>query len=795
MKRLSLTIIIAAAAACAAVQALADGILLPVEHPQTIPVAPGELFTVKYHHVTVNIDNRACTTGVDQAFYNAANVDREGIYVFPMPEGSVITKFSMFAGESEIKGKIYTKEEARAIYESIVRRRKDPALLEYVGRNLFKASVYPVPAKADKRIKLSYAEILAQTGDTRRYVYPLSTERFSKEPLEDCRVTVNITSDKPITSVFCPSHKVNIERRDDYHAKLNWHAKNVKPDTDMVVYYTVSSDEFGIDVLAHRDSGKNGFYLLLASPRIQLDQSKVAPKNVVFVLDRTGSMAGEKIEQAKEALKFCLNTLREHDRFNLISFSESPEAVFAEMAAASKDNVARALEELESITATGGTNIDGALRSALEQFYNTSERRRGTQNNYVVFLTDGLPTVGITGLEAILENAREANRAGARVFSFGVGYDVNTHLLDRLAQQSRGSADYVRPGENIESKVSAFFAKVSDPLLSDVKIEVDGVKVFDMYPQDTPDLFKGSELMILGRYSGSGKARITLSGMSQGKRRTFTIEAVMPGEERANEFIPQLWASRKIGFLLDEIRLHSSDELIAQVVSLSKEYGIPTEYTSFLADDRKFTAIDGHADIAARASVSKARAEQSGAWSVAQSANAQALNLQASVPAAAAPPQSAGVKVLGKVAANQRIGGVYYDAEDRPVVVANVQNVAKRTFYQRGDYWEDVNLKPNQKLIQIKQFSDAHFALMRLDPRIAQFSSLGNVRIVLDNGQAVEIGKSGKEKLTDAEIRKLATGPAKRSGALPNALPTAASLFAGVLGASTTALRILRGVA
>lgn len=788
MKRFSLIIILMALAAG---RASADGILLPVEHPHTIPVAPGELFTVKYHHVTVNIENRACTTSVDQAFYNDANVDREGVYVFPMPEGSVVTKFSMFADEKEIAGKIYTKEEARAIYESIVRRRKDPALLEYVGRNLFKASVYPVPAKDNKRIKLSYAEVLAQTGGTRRYVYPLSTERFSKEPLEDCRLTVNIASDKPITSVFCPSHKVTVERRDDHHAKLTWHAKDVKPDTDMVVYYTVSSDDIGIDILTHRDSGKNGFYLLLASPRIELDQSKVAPKNVVFVLDRTGSMAGEKIEQAKEALKFCLNTLRGQDRFNLISFNESPEAVFGEMAAASKQNVGRALDELEQITANGGTNIDGALRSALEQLRNAPGSKK-SDNNYVVFLTDGLPTVGVTDIETILKNAKQANDSNARVFSFGVGYDVNTHLLDRLAQQSKGSADYVRPRETIESKVSAFFAKVSDPLLSDVRVEVDGVKVFDMYPQETPDLFKGSELMIIGRYSGAGKARITLSGTSQGRRRTFTVEAVLPGEEQANAFIPQLWASRKIGFLLDEIRLHSSDELIQQVISLSKEYGIPTEYTSFLADDRKFTAMDGHAAAFAREKMDTARGAQSGTWGVAQSANAQTLNRQAYAPAAAAPAPNAGVKVLGKVAANQRVGGVFYDEQDRPIVVANVQNVAKRTFYQRGDYWEDVNLKPNQKLVRIKQFSDAHFALMKLDARIAQYSSLGNVRIVLDNGQAVEIGAAGKEKLSDAELRQLASGPRKESRSPQNSLPRAASLLAGAFGALATAARVLR---
>jgi Ca-activated chloride channel homolog len=768
--------------------AFADGILFPAERPTPDLVLRDQLFAVNYHHVKVNIDDRMCTTSVDQEFHNDASVAREGMYIFPMPDGAAITRFSMFDGEKEIKGRVLDKAEARSIYESIVRRRQDPALLEYVGRNTFKASVYPVPANGDKRIKLSYAELLPQTGNTCRYVYPLSTERYSSRPLRDCRVTINITSKRTITNIYCPTHKVDLDQKDDRHATVTWKAADVKPDTDLILYYTVTTSDVGMDILAHKEQGKDGFYLLLASPRVEIDKSKVAPKNVVFVLDRTGSMAGEKIEQAKDALKFCLQSLRNEDRFNVITFNETPNLMFSGMQKVSAEVRNKAVDQVGQIEASGGTNIDEALKAAFGQFGES-----GSRNNYVIFLTDGQPTVGNTNLESILEHAKKANRAGAKVFVFGVGYDVNAHFLDKLAQQAKGDADYVRPKEDIEVKVSTFFAKVSEPLLSDVRVSISGVKTSDAYPSELPDIFKGSELLILGRYSGSGTVHIELSGIANGARKVFKIEATLPGETETNDFIPQLWASRKIGYLLDEIRLHSSDELIQEVIRLSKEYGIPTEYTSFLADDRDFTYADGHALKLAGDRMKAAREVQSGTHGIAQSTNARDMAGQAAAPAASVnyyalkPGQ-----VVGKVAANQRLGGSYLDSNDQLVVVANVQNVAKRTFYQRGQFWEDVDVKPDQKFVQVKQFSDAHFKLIKLIPKVAQYSTLGNIRVVLENGQGIEIGPDGSEKMTDKEIDELTGGPRKEHKSGSGLSPAGVGLILGALVAIAPAARLSR---
>jgi Ca-activated chloride channel family protein len=290
-------------------------------------------------------------------------------------------------------------------------------------------------------------------------------------------------------------------------------------------------------------------------------------------------------------------------------------------------------------------------------------------------------------------------------------------------------------------------------------LEISGVQVSDRFPSaDIPDIFKGTQLIVFGRYTGSGNVKVTITGMADNTRKTFTLNAVLPDKEDENEFMPQLWAARKIGYLLDEIRLHSNQELIDEVVRLSKTYGIPTEYTTFLADERK-TALGLKEDmIIVRKKAASASKVNSGSFGVAQSANAQASRDANQMQGGFSGGMSGAAnkfEIVGKPAANGRIGGTYQDSDDRMVVVANVQNIAKRTFYQRGDYWEDSELQPKQALVQIKQFSDAHFKLLKAYPKLSQYSTLGNLRVILENSQALEIGPNGMDTMTDAEIRAL----------------------------------------
>lgn len=746
------------AAICAA---HADGFMVPVHQPEI------NVFSVKYHHVDVFIDGQAATTKVDEIFHNETSRQEEGTYIFPLPKGAAIHKFSMFVGEKEHEGKILDRDEARKLYESIVRQRKDPALLEYIDRNTFRARVFPIPPNGDTRIRLEYTEVIPRTGSICRYVYPLSTEKFSAKPLDDVRVTIRLKSATPISNIYSPSHIVNVEQTVPKEALVNWTAKNVKPDQDLILYYSQASGEMALDVLTFRETGKQGYFMLLASPKIT--ESKVIPKNVVFVLDRTGSMAGDKIDQAKAALKYCLNSLKPEDQFNVIAFNESQETLFAELEKPTKERLRKALSAVDRIDATGGTDINDALRAAFAQF-----RQYGQTRNYIVFLTDGLPTVGEQSIEKILGNAKEVNGSKARVFGFGVGYDVNAHLLDLLGEQSGGTSSYVLPNENIESSVSTFFAGISAPVLTDIEITakpagnaaMNEVVISQMLPGGPiPALFNGSQLIVLGRYDArqvivsrvemSIKTVFTLKGKTADGVKTWTSTVNLPiASDTERDFIPQIWAARKIGYLLDQVRLHRNDELIQEIVRLSKEWGIPTEFTSYFVDEPTIGFDD--AIRRSQEAMDKAGRQESGSWGVSQSLNSGALRNQNQVWAnAGAAPTGPQGQVGGSRLGNSR---GYFDESGQAVNVNRVQNIGTRTFYQRGSQWVD-NLAESTdlKTVKIKQFSDAHFKLLAASPDLVRYQGLGNMRVMVNN-QAIEIGSEGRDTLTDAEVRAI-VGP------------------------------------
>ncbi|MCE5199700.1 MAG: VIT and VWA domain-containing protein [Armatimonadota bacterium] len=724
----------------------ADGFLLPIKQPDV------NVFSVKYHHVDVYIDDQAATTKVDQVFHNDTKIDEEGTYIFPLPKNASISKFSMFIGEKEAQGKILDRDEARDLYESVVRSRKDPALLEYIDRNTFQARVYPIPANGDKRIRLEYNEILRNNNTLCKYVYPLSTERLSAKPLQDVRITIRIKSSTSINNIYSPTHAIRVEQTKPGEATVSWTAKNVKPDEDLVLYFSQAKKDVALDVLTYRENGKQGYFMLLASPQVADEQKAVRPKNVVFVLDRTGSMAGEKIVQAKGALKYCLKSLKAYDEFNVITFNESPDVMWEKSAEdlvpATKTNVDKALAYIDRIDASGGTNLNAAVVRALKAYKN-SWAKSSTTPDFIVLITDGVPTVGEENIENILKNAK-AEKSDARIFTFGVGYDVNTHLLDLLTEQTGGKPEYVLPNEDIEASVSTFFTAVSEPLLTNISIKATGVKILDMFPSNPmPDLFKGSQLIVLGKYDGQGTATITLSGNTSNGVREWSTTVNLPASDTERDFIPQIWAARKLGFLLDQVRLHRSDELIKEIILLSKEWGIPTEFTSFLVEEPVTAQSIDSVVAGTQVRLEEARKAESGKWSVAQSVNNNALKDRAQVQAS---PGAAPMSPDGLRAGNVR---GYMDSEGNIVTNDRIQNIGSRTFYLRGSQWTDAQVDgKGMKSVQIKQFSNAHFKLLKAVPDLVRYQRLGNMTILVNN-QSVEIGASGKEDLSDAELNTI----------------------------------------
>ena len=448
-------------------------------------------------------------------------------------------------------------------------------LLEYMGRGLIRTRVFPIPPRAERTVTMTYSQLLARDRDVVEFSYPFGTQKFTAKPIGRLAFSMRVESETPIKAIYSPSHDVESDLDTDHEARVSWEARHTVPDGDLRVFYTVAEGGLGASVLSYRpDTHKDGYLLLLASPDVEADDDlEDRSKSVVFVLDRSGSMSGEKIEQARDALSFVLNTLREGDTFNIVVYDDRVETFAPELQRLSHDSRAEADRFVANIRAGGSTNIDAALRTALEMLNDDD------QPQYVLFLTDGLPTAGTTDELEIAKHARQANRADARVFPFGVGFDVNARLLDRLSADHGGASAYVTPEEDIEAAVARVYSKMTSPVLADLSIEFSGTDLNRTYPRELPDLFEGGQLSWVGRYTDSGPTTVTVAGKVGDERRTFTFEADLakPGTGSRYDFVPSIWATRRIGALIDRIDLEGKNpELVDELVRLSTEFGILT---------------------------------------------------------------------------------------------------------------------------------------------------------------------------------------------------------------------------
>ena len=733
---------------------LADGIVIP-DPPPHVPIVDVPYLTIKYHRVTVTIEDQVATTHVDQVFVNEGRYEVEGTYIFPVPnaERATISEFAMWVDGEKLEGQVLERDEARRIYEDIVRQRRDPALLEYAGRDAFQARVYPIPPGGERRIELEYSEVLDMDNGLVEYVYPLNTEKFSPRPLEEVTVNVTIHSNQPLKAIYSPSHDVDIVRQGDHDAIIGYEEYDVKPDRDFVLYYTVSPEDVGVNLLSYKPDGKSdGFFLLLAAPRVEIDTTQVIAKDVILVLDVSGSMRGEKIEQAKEALDFVLGNLHDEDCFNIIAFSTATRPYARDLVPADERGEAR--DFVARLEANGSTDINRALLEALAMADKSAMRP-----TIVIFLTDGLPTVGEVDVDRIIDNADDAAPENARIFPFGVGYDVNTILLDTIAQNHRGASGYVRPEEAIDEKVSAFYAKVSTPLLADLEIDFGRTNVEDVYPYPLPDLFAGTQLVVVGRYDEGGETAVTLNGEVNGETQQFRYDGVSFHRQGGEEFIARLWATRKIGYLLQQIRLHGEqDELVDEVVDLSIRYGIITPYTSFLVDETERalreegrTEIVNEVVIEATASPLPA----AGAQAVERSAGEKALS------EAAAPAAPELLPGLG--------GGL---TDEYGYEISPVRHVGDKTFILHEGVWTDTTFDPDKMTpVPVSFGGDDYFALAAARPERGRYFALGDHVIVVLEGAAYEV-REGEAPPLVVPVPSGAEGSPAEAVDVPAAEPT-----------------------
>ncbi|MBI3849203.1 MAG: VWA domain-containing protein [Verrucomicrobia bacterium] len=724
----------------------------PIPPPRVYPFAPLEM---TYAKVNARVTDQIAVTSVDQEFFNPNPQRLEGTFIFPVPKGAQINKFTMEIDGKQVEAELLSAEKAKRIYEDIVRKMKDPALLEYSGRDLFKVRIFPIEPHSRKRITLSYSQLLKSDNGLVDYVLPLNTEKYSAKPIKKVSVKLELETKRPLKSIYSPSHTVEIKRDGATRAVVGYEASDVKPDADFQLYYSTEKGEIAANLLTYKTGGEDGYFVLLVSPGIDVKEKQVVLKDVAFVLDTSGSMAGKKLDQAKKALQFCVENLNDGDRFEIIRFSTEVEPLFDKFVDASKANRSKANDFIKELKPIGGTAIDDALRKALAL---KSEVRSPKSDNdrpfVVIFLTDGRPTIGTTDEEQIVAGVRK-NSGNTRIFCFGIGTDVNTHLLDKITEETRAFSQYVLPEEDIEVKVSNFFSKIKEPVLANPKLHFTGdIRATKIYPAPLPDIFKGEQLVVVGRYSGKGDSAVVIQGTINGARRKLTYEVKFPSESSDHEFIPRLWATRRVGYLLDEIRLHGENsELRDEVTDLARKYGIVTPYTAYLIlEDEKQRNVplstqslpqlntDGVANRLVDEAYRKFNSDKSGDSAVAASRYGLALksaNASAEALAEGRIESSRALGVPPRPLTSSAVAAGPASAAERVVQYSQqTQFAGGKNFFQNGNQWLDslVQKVPNAKKVRIQFNSPEYFELTTKNSKALPWLALGqNVQFVLEN--------------------------------------------------------------
>lgn len=573
-----------------------NGLLVPSERglPPLAMVA---------HKVDAVIDEQVAVTTVEQTFRNHTSRPLEATYLFPVPRGASVNKFSMWIDGRETAGELLDAKKAHAIYTEIVRRTLDPGLLEYLGNDLMRMRVFPVPANGDVKVKVSYTHVAPKESGLVEFLYPAKTDGRATRTLDAFSMRITLKSKTAIQSIYSPTHAVSIQRKSDREAIVDFEKYQALLDKDFQLFYATNANPIGITPILYRPvSSQDGYFMLMVSPATEAAKNQRVPRDVVLVLDKSGSMSDAKMAQARKALKFCLNSLNPEDRFGLVSFATIVSNFEDSLKAASKDNLERAEKWVDDLRQSGGTAILPALNAAMEMRPKTDTGRSFT----VVFFTDGVPTVDETNPDRIVNAIKSRNSASTRIFTFGVGDDVNAAMLDQLSEATRAVSTYVRPQEDIEAKVSGLHARISHPVMTNVKLSSTGVRLHEVYPVQLPDLFHGSQFVVFGRFSGHGPGSVKLSGLVGGETRELVEEFTFPERTtEGKEFVEHLWARRKVGYILDQIRINGErKELVDEVTDLAKRYGIATPYTSYLvvpdgpmpvsAPGRSFGALPGN---------------------------------------------------------------------------------------------------------------------------------------------------------------------------------------------------------
>jgi Ca-activated chloride channel homolog len=695
--------------------------------------------------VRVDLADRVLRYEITETFVNRGSRIGEADFMFPLPKGAAFQDLKLSINGEMVAGETMSADRARQIYEEIVRRQRDPALLEWMGYGLLRARIFPIAPGEQKKVVVRFQTVAPREGDALRVDYfrgmRTNQRQLNQEPEGRTSFVLTYPNDPMYGTAYSPTHSIFEQRygSDDssegnasfassYHGSTRRvEVRDARGEVTLLIPIRRSSSA-AISLLTNAPGNGDGFALITLSPPAV--RPRPVPRDVTFVIDVSGSMSGQKIEQARAAGKQLLGTLSPMDRFRLIDFSSDVRTFHDNYSSATRENIRAAERYLDQLDAQGSTNISGALDEAL------STPVQEGRLPIILFLTDGQPTVGERDASVIGSNVAK-QRGSRRLFTFGVGADLNVSLIEQLALEGRGTASFVRPEESVERAVGIVASRLTSPLVTDVRVHADGVRLLKMHPSGPVDIFAGEDLVLLARYDGSGNAVLRFDGQTTNGPVSWSTRVNFPDRSRENPFVARLWATQRVGYLSAEKRKHGgSQEIDDEIRDLGDRFGIPTEFSSYLVVEPGMNRpiLGGGAQlgqvVVTGAGATRAAAPAAVQFEAAKSASAQrsATNLSAADSAVGMAGFSGG-RTSGRVT---RAGNV--------------------TFVLRDNVWTDVRYRQTGTVLRVKPFSDAYFKLIELLPDLREPFSVGERAIVAGRNMAIELTPIGVEKLTDRDV-------------------------------------------
>jgi len=715
------------------------------------PCAPSTPSVVRVATSTlVDITGRVARTTITETFENRGRTIGEADFLYPLPNGAAFEELRLEIDGKLVAGEVLDASRARETYERIVRELRDPALVEWAGLGMVRTRIFPFGAGERRTVVVRHRHVLPRDGDALRVNGRLVGVDDPRDETAAGSFRIRWSGDS-LGAPWSPTHDVQARRLTNANSVREVSLTGRSGDVLAYLPIRLQSRTPGVTVLTHRGAGSEQHALVIVSP--PRETPPAVPRDISLVLDVSGSMKGTKLEQAIAAGHALLQTLRTGDRFRLIAFADDVDANTPELAPVTPMALREGRQWLDALEARGGTNIGDALRSALAA---TQDRRRNSSRLPLVLLvTDGQPTTGLRALEIL--DSTPAWRGEARVFTFGVGADVDASLVEQLALGGRGAAQFVRPEESVERAVSLVAQRLAAPLLSNVNVTVDGGTLRQLYAPNGVDLMAGQELVFLARYTGSARGQVRVTGVSGNDLRVTRAAYAFGTRDTMNGFVPRLWAVQRVTALDAERRRRGPNaEIDDELRLLGERFGVPTPLTSYLVTEPTRVVQHGVQGGVQGGNVGVVRAVATGGTSPSM--------IAADVSAKSAPAPSAVAFESARRASEQRAvlsmsaaDAMLSDRDASGGAGRRSRVVAGRLFDLIDSTWTDRRLITESTwraeiTVHVRAFSPAWTALAQAIPALREPLALGDRVNVRGARAVIEVSPRGVEQLDRATI-------------------------------------------